>query len=358
MTPLATTLILLSCGPAPRFEPWAPSTDRAVESPWGEPTNGVSTLFATHTDTLAVGDTFHVELFFRFSSVQSDGKVAAFADTMWELPRLVLTPRDGGTALVRSAFSPGGLGWLEDPSDHHDLRDGPFQSYGAQFHLLDRSGEQVPPGDYWATIEHRSAGTESRTYWNEEGEMESRPYAPGEVWTGTVTTGPMPIHIRPRGPERKVVELPHRIAFKHEVGQPGWDWDPASFEPDTLVVRPGFVVGFRTEYCTHYGRERMEQSVDATADPAELRRFVDTHDPGCGGSLSGIPSRDWPGWHYLPGPKDPEVVSEERPLEVRIAVTVFETSVPGESHWVPESGEYRVFREYEIRGFWQPPPSK
>ncbi len=349
---LSMATLLASCACCPSFEPVAPHTTRDVQSGWGEAIHGVSTLFTTDADTVDMGDVVQVELFFHFWPFLSDGPARTLADSPGIRPRLVLVPVQDGGALTRSPYRTG-MPMSPDPSSHVDLRAGQFHSRSESFPLLSRSGQQVPAGDYLVRVEYENEGADSRPYRTEDGRVDHEPYAAGSVWTGRVETAALSMHIRSREPERLPCELPKRVditTFRN--GQLMWSWDPAGFEPDTLTVRPGFIVGLRTE-CRKYRNSGLVEAPDSrTADDTVVRRFRETYGASWSRSLGGLPRPDRPGSGGLTGPKIAEIVSDADPLEARFVVTVFETSVPGGHRWSPERGDYRILREYEVRAYW------
>ncbi len=353
---LSMATLLASCACCPSFEPVAPHTTRDVQSGWGEAIHGVSTLFTTDADTVDMGDVVQVELFFHFWPFLSDGPARTLADSPVIRPRLVLVPVHGDQAFKRSPYRTG-MPMFPDPSSHADLRAGQFHSRSESFALLSGSGQQVPAGDYLVHVEYENEGADSRPYWNEDGRMDREPYAPGSVWAGRLETASLPIHIRSCEPKRLPCELPKRVVIStFRNGQLMWSWDPGSFEPDTLTVRPGFVVGFRAE-CRKYRNSGLLEAPDSrTADSLVVRRFRETYGAGRSSSLGGLPRPDRLGSGGLTGSKIAEIVSDADPLEARIAVTVFETSVPGGHMWSPERGDYRVLREYEVRAYWPSTP--
>ena len=344
-----------ACGPP--YGPFALFTSQSVESGWGPSWNGVSLLFATDADTVDMGARMNVEMFFRFLPLESDGRVTAFVGHPEYPPRLVFSEPATETTYVRETSHDMGIGIIDVPALHGHLRAGGFRSQCETFHLLADDGEQIPPGDYQVHLEYSNPGAVERVHWGDDGCPESEPYPAGVVWSGSLSTRAVPLHIRDKGPERLPCELPTRInIIASKSGRLLWGWDFTSFEPDTLTVRPGFVVGCRTDVRKHVGEKPAPVGVPA-GDGPETLWFREIPRRAVVARLGGLPRKGIAPWGDLGGLRAADIIMVHRKLTAEFDVTVFETSrLRSGVSWRPEAGDYRILRKYKIRAIWPPEP--
>ena len=321
-----------------RFEPYAPSTSRAVESGWGEPWNGLSILAATDADTVDVGATVRVEIFLRFEPFQSDGRVGVLvADRDRERLSLTLQDRSGLPVYMRYPLR---WGMRVIRRDDIELRYGAVGSRSEPFYLLSPDGSQVPSGDYLVHVTYANPGEDSLAT------REEPRRAPGVVWRGAVRTAAFPLHVRTKAADTTRCALPTHAVFKEWMGQLAWQWDRNSFEPTVLISRPGYYLASETT---------VSASIDSTSaiGPVELRTDVASTARSPLGKfqvLEGIP-RPSESWVGAAGPGFRELLTGGRRLRIDFHVTIFETAQPG-GRQGPGSATSHVLRDYKIVETW------
>lgn len=323
---LPVILILAGCPPV--LEPTIPFTSRAVETGWGEAVNGLSISAATNRDTLDINAEMRFEIFFRFWPFDSDGHVKLLH---WggrqARVALTLSAAGGPETYTRPAHDFGGPFII--PPDPADLRAGVLPSETERFYLLSPEGEPVPPGDYLLRL----------TYDN-------------PTWAGVLQTAPLPLYVSASAADTTWCELPSRVeVVEQPTGQLMWRWDDGSFEPATIVSRPGYHLGFSVEVRKFIGDEPVKAPPreDETALAEFFRTFGSEWSRNLGG---GLPRRPVSGASGLTGPGIREALADGQVLRAEFDAVVFETSNPPQSHWRPETGDYRPLREYKVVAVW------
>ena len=125
----------------------------------------------------------------------------------------------------------------------------------------------------------------------------------------------------------EVVSLPTRLKLGHDQGQVGISVEvaPETLEKLTLKVGKAMVLGVETQTRLRLGGEWVDWGMGLSGGVA------------LGGGTSFYPAGGKP-------------IGTGETLEVEMEVRVFETDIPPQHHWMPQSGKYKVLHTRTLKG--------
>lgn len=129
-----------------------------------------------------------------------------------------------------------------------------------------------------------------------------------------------------------------------------WRWKEDSFEPATIVSRPGYHVGF--DVYVHKFIDEPPVTAPPPDDPAARPKFSRIEPGEWSRHVCGLPRGPDGSAGGLMSPRIREALADGKMLRFEFHATVFETSNPPQSRWRPEAGNYRPLREYKIVETW------
>ena len=304
----------------PRIGPTEPVRGYvAAVGAWGEAVGGLSCRLVAERGAVPVGARPVFHLHFRIDPRGLGAEVQALNRFLH--PRCVtLTFADQETGEVVARRPDGGvpeLPMMPRPEDFARLRGRPVGPERLRVRLLSTQGQQLPAGRYRVVATYANDGRNNREAYK----------GPGSLWSGTVTTPPIPLTVVAAGPEPIEIRFHTALEFQRKAGSIGYAWSEKNPQVLRLTRRPGYVVG--TQWQT--------------------RIFLDGKEAaGGGGGLSG---GTWlAGGESFLEPALVKRVAAGASLRVRKDVTIFETSVPPGHHWAPEAGDYRPLWKGSIEG--------
>ncbi len=191
-------------------------------------------------------------------------------------------------------------------------------------HLLSNDGEQIPPGQYEVHAIYENVGMSAAfTYRDSVAHPDEGIHpAPSRLWTGTIESDPVAVEILYTESDPTELRIPAGVTFKdfEELSQIAVYWDFASVTSVTVMRRPGFAIGHR-----YHARLLIDGEES------------DYHPRGLGG-------RRWSysGTALMIQPDISRRAFDGATLELTIHIEVFESSVPGQHLWSPESGDFKI----------------
>jgi hypothetical protein len=309
------------------------------EQRWGRLQRGLRCRLATAKAQVPMGAKVDFQLHLRFDSdTWPDDNVNLLnrCDQAFNAT-LTFTDTKTGNVFRRSPYDAGMTPPGPDTDDIVQLRKDPLATPDRlEVHLLSGKGEQIPAGDYHvvATYEN-TAEPEVEVSVAPDGLLLTRPYeGPWEFWKGKIESAPMKLTITPAKPKQVELKANSALVVKQEQrdGQTliGWTWSQG--EPKVIRVerRPGYILGRR------YG----------------LQVFLDGKPVGEPDDYGGLTNAVWgdgKGMSYLAPELANRVLAGEK-LKLVVNMEVFETSMPTQHFWSPESGDYRVLWRGLIEG--------
>lgn len=301
----------------------------AANVEFGEAVNGLSLGLAPQSIAVPMGARLRCGLRLRFDadSARAKTRLLNCGDSARSM-RFFFKHLDSGKTYERRPFDVGLPPGLR-PADIVRLDEAPIPAEDVVVHLLSQQGQQIPPGKYALTANYaNNANPRVEVFVAPDGSVRQQPYeGPLGFWTGKLASAPVALTILPA--EAKTVDIKansHLIVRRTPDGI-GWKWGRQMPIELRVKRRPGYTVGARYD----------------------LHVFLDGKEVESGGGGLGGPWHGGDGESFL-SPKIQQRVAAGARLTLRADVTIFETSVPVQHLWAPESGAFKVLWKGPVAG--------
>jgi hypothetical protein len=276
---------------------------------------GMTVTATTARGDVPMGARIEVETVLRFDPLPSESSALRFDsdDGAWQF---VFVPADSSRPYYREPFD---VGMPVAAAGEERIVTGWTRRAGYAVHLLSPAGEQIPPGRYQLFAVYSNS---------RPGEATASTPSGGDDpwWAGVIGADPIAITVREARPRAVAVQIPTVKIIAHDE-RVSWQWDGTGARTITVDVRPGYALGVQTTGRTLVSGEETDHGWRGT-----------------GGIEFSLSER-----HFLP-PELSRRILDGQPLELIIAIEIFESSVQPRHLWQPQRGDYSVLWKGEVRG--------